>query len=269
MKDNLDIKIAFFDIDGTLTNSKQEITQKTIETLNKAYNKGIKIVLCSGRTNSYVCNYLKQLNGAKYSISSNGAEIYDYENKINLFEDKMDFLEVKYLWEYCENNKLSIVINTIGERYANKYTLRPDSKVFVDNIDFLEKENIFQVVITDNNYSNMKVLEEKIKDLKNTNVINYSHDYLKNKDNGNHWFDIVKTNVNKGNAIKYLLNKLNINSNDAICFGDSVNDIDMFNECGIKVAMGNALDDIKDIATYVTDTNDNDGIAKFFDKYIL
>lgn len=269
MKDKLDIKIAFFDIDGTLTNSNQEITQKTIETLNKAYNKGLKIVLCSGRTNTYVCKYLKELIGAKYAISSNGAEIYDFENKVNIYEDKMNFLEVKYLWEYCENNKLSIVINTIGERYANKYTLRPDSKVFIDNIDFLEKENIFQVVIADNNYSNMKVLEEIIKDLKNTNVINYSHDYLKNKDNGNHWFDIVKTNVNKGNAIKYLLNKLNIDSKDAICFGDSINDIDMFNACGIKVAMGNALDDIKDIATYVTDTNDNEGIAKFFDKYIL
>ena len=143
MKDKLDIKIAFFDIDGTLTNSNQEITQKTIETLNKAYNKGLKIVLCSGRTNSYVCNYLKQISGARYSISSNGAEIYDFENKVNIYEDKMYFLEVKYLCEYCENNKLSIVINTIGERYANKYTLRPDSKVFVDNIDFLEKENIF------------------------------------------------------------------------------------------------------------------------------
>ena len=269
MKDKLDIKIAFFDIDGTLTNSNQEITNKTIETLKKVYEKGIEIVLCSGRTNTYVCKYLKQISGARYAISSNGAEIYDYENNENIFTNEMSFLNVKSLWDYCENNKLSIVINTIGERYANKYTLRPDSKVFIDNIDFLEKENIFQVVIADNNYSNMKVLEEIINDLKSTNVINYSHDYLKNKDNGNHWFDIVKINVNKGNAIKFLLKELKIDSKDAICFGDSVNDIDMFNACGIKVAMGNALDDIKDIATYVTNTNDDEGIAKFFDKYLL
>lgn len=269
MKGKLDIKIAFFDIDGTLTNSKQELTENTIETLRKAHENGIEIVLCSGRTNTYVCKYLKELTGAKYAISSNGAEIYDYENEINIFEDKMNFLEVKYLWNYCESNKLSIVTNTISERYANKYTLRPDSKVFVDNIDFLENENIFQVVIADSNYNNMRELEEIIKDLKNTNVINYSHDYLKNKDNGNHWFDIVKINVNKGNAIKFLLKELKIDSKDALCFGDSINDIDMFNACGIKVAMGNALDDIKDIATYVTNTNDDEGIAKFFDKYLL
>lgn len=269
MNDKLNIKIAFFDIDGTLTNSKQEITNKTIETLNKAHDKGIEIVLCSGRTNSYVCKYLKQISGARYAISSNGAEIYDFKNKVNIFEDKMNFLEAKYLWDYCNNNEMSIVLNTVDDRFANKYTLRPDAKVFVDNIDFLCNENIFQVVIADNNYSHMQTLEENIKLLENTNVINYSHDFLNKKEIGNHWFDIVKTNVNKGNAIKVLLDKLNINQEYAVCFGDSVNDIDMFNECGIKVAMGNALDEIKDIATYVTDTNDNDGISNFFDKYIL
>ena len=269
MKDKLDIKIAFFDIDGTLNNSKQELTKNTIETLKKAHEKGIEIVLCSGRTNTYVCNYLKELIGAKYAISSNGAEIYDYDNKINIFEDKMNFLEVKYLWNYCDKNKLSIVINTTNERYANKYTLRPDSKVFIDDIDFLLNENIFQIVIADFNYNNMKTLENKIIELTSTNIVNFSRDYLNKLDKGTLWFDIVKTNVNKGNAIKYLLNELKIDSKYAICFGDSVNDIDMFNECGIKVAMGNALDEIKNIATYTTDTNDKDGIAKFFDKYIL
>lgn len=269
MNNRLDIKIAFFDIDGTLTNGKRELTQKTIDTLRKAHSKGIRIVLCSGRTNSYVCNYLKQISGARYSISSNGAEIYDFENKINIFEDKMNFLEVKYLWDFCSDNKMSIVLNTIYDRYANKYTLRPDAKVYVDNIDFLANENIFQVVIADNKYNNMRGLEELIKDLKNTSVINYSHDYLNKLDVGNHWFDIVKTNVNKGNAIKFLLQELNIDPEEAVCFGDSVNDIDMFNECGIKVAMGNSLDEIKDMATYITDTNDNEGITKFFDKHIL
>ncbi len=269
MRNELNVKIAFFDIDGTLTNSRQELNNNTIETLQKAHEKGIEIVLCSGRTNTYVCNYLKQISGAKYAISSNGAEIYDFENKTNIFEKKMDFLEVKYLWEYCKNNKLSVVLNTINERFANIYTLRPDSKVFVDSIDFLEKENIFQIVIADFYYNNMKLLEDKINELENTNIINFSHDYLKKLETGNLWFDIVKNNVNKGNAIKYLLEELGIDSKDAICFGDSVNDIDMFNECGVKVAMGNALDEIKNIATYITDTNDNDGITKFFNEHIL
>lgn len=269
MDDKLNIKIAFFDIDGTLTNSKQKISDKTIEALKKAHNKGIEIVLCSGRTNTYVCNYLKQISGARYAISSNGAEIYDLENKINIYEDKMNFLEVKYLWDYCNNNKMSMVLNTIDNRFANKYNLRPDSKVFVDNIDFLSNENIFQIVIADNKYINMQNLQENINLLKNTNIINYSHDFLNKLDIGNHWFDIVKTNVNKGNAIKVLLEKLNINPEYAICFGDSVNDTNMFNECGIKVAMGNALDEIKDISTYITDTNDREGISNFFNKYIL
>lgn len=269
MSNKLNIKIAFFDIDGTLTNSNQEITNKTIETLKKVYEKGIEIVLCSGRTNTYVCKYLKQISGARYAISSNGAEIYDYENNENIFTNEMSFLNVKSLWDYCENNKLSAVLNTVNKRYSNKYTIRPDEKIFIDSIDFLNNENIFQIVVADNNYDKMKKLSNLIDCLEKTDIINYSHDYLNKIESGNHWFDIVKTNVNKGNAIKFLLNKLNIDSKEAVCFGDSVNDVDMFNVCEIKVAMGNALDEIKDMASYITDTNDNEGISKFFDKYIL
>lgn len=162
MNNKLNIKIAFFDIDGTLTNSNQEITNKTIETLKKAYEKGIEIVLCSGRTNSYVCKYLKQIFGVRYAISSNGAEIYDYENNENIFTNEMSFLDVKTLWDYCEINKLSAVLNTINVRYSNKYTIRPDEKIFVDSIDFLNNENIFQIVVADNSYEKMKNLSNFI-----------------------------------------------------------------------------------------------------------
>ena len=115
----------------------------------------------------------------------------------------------------------------------------------------------------------MKDIELFINNNTNLKVINKSLDYLNEINNGYYFFDIVNDNVNKGNAIKSLLKILNINKENSICFGDSINDIDMFNSVGTSVAMGNSIEKIKSIADYITDTNDNDGISKFCDKYIL
>ena len=114
----------------------------------------------------------------------------------------------------------------------------------------------------------MKKLELYINNKTNLKVINKSFDYLNEFKNSYYFFDIVNNNVSKGNAIKYLLKVLNINKENSICFGDSINDIEMFKSVGISVAMGNSIEEIKNIADYITDTNDNDGISKFFDKYL-
>ena len=69
--------------------------------------------------------------------------------------------------------------------------------------------------------------------------------------------------------LEFLLKFLNISRSSVVVFGNDDNDIEMFNECGIKVAMGNALDELKNISDYVTDTNYNNGISKFFLKYLF
>ena len=114
----------------------------------------------------------------------------------------------------------------------------------------------------------MKNLESKINNT-NLKVINKSFDYLNNVKDGYYFFDIVNGYVCKGNAINSLLKILNIKKENSICFGDSINDISMFNNVGISVAMGNSIDELKNIADYVTDTNDNDGISKFCNEYIF
>lgn len=125
-----------------------------------------------------------------------------------------------------------------------------------------------QLVISNEDINVMKKLELYINNKTNLKVINKSFDYLNEVKNRYYFFDIVNNNVSKGNAIKYLLKVLNINKENSICFGDSINDIEMFKSVGISVAMGNSIKEIKNIADYITDTNDNDGISKFFDKYL-
>ena len=75
------IKAIFIDIDGTLTNSKREVTTVTKEAIKRIINMGIKVVICSGRGNKYVQNKAKEANTSQYIITSNGAQIYDFNER--------------------------------------------------------------------------------------------------------------------------------------------------------------------------------------------
>jgi len=263
----LDIKIAFFDIDGTLTNSNKVITEKTLKTLNKLTENGIELVICSGRGNSYVLNLIKNIKSSNYIISSNGAEIYDITNKNNIYSNKIDFKKIKSLYNYAINNNLNIIFSSIYNRYVNYEPRIMADIIYLNDINILNEIDIYQVIIIDEEYYNMKKLEENIKNFSDIKIINYSIDYQNKIEYGDHWFDVVNKDVDKGKGITNLLNKLNIDKSNAICFGDGINDIDMFESCGIKVAMGNAIEIIKEKADYITDSNDDEGITAFFNKY--
>lgn len=267
MMDSLKIKIVFFDIDGTLTNSNKVMSENTINTLNKLIEKNIFIVLCSGRANSYIKQYLKLINKSKYSISNNGALIYDNNlNKI-IISHTLYSKDLEYLWNYSNDTKSGFIINTINNKYSNNFVKNKKDKIIVDKLSDVKEDKV-QLVISNDDINIMKELEIYINNKTNLKVINKSFDYLNEIKDGYYFFDVVNKNVNKGNAINDLLKVLNINKKNSLCFGDSINDIDMFKSVGISVAMGNAIEDLKNIADYITDTNDEDGISKFFDKYL-
>ena len=79
---------------------------------------------------------------------------------------------------------------------------------------------------------------------------------------------ISNKKISKASAIKKVALLEKIDSNNIICFGDGLNDIDMLEYCGVSVAMGNALEEVKNVCKYITDTNDNDGIVRFLEKYL-
>ena len=75
--------------------------------------------------------------------------------------------------------------------------------------------------------------------------------------------------VSKGNAVAYLADMLSVAQEEIMCIGDSENDLSMINYAGIGVAMGNGLDMVKEAADFVTDTNDNSGVAKAINHFVL
>lgn len=265
------IKIAFIDIDGTLTNSKEIISNETIKSLKKAKEKGIDIVLCSGRANKYVCDFSKKLFDSRYAISSNGAEIYEFNSNLDIYKNNIDFEIIKDIWQYSNNNSIGCILNTKDIRYCNSFlkNITDPNKSQIKDIDILKDKDIYQIVIDNNDYKKMLEFKKYIDGNGKINVINIAKEFSNKELGKNYFFDIVNLKTSKGEAIKFLLKHLNLEKENAICFGDSINDYEMFLECKIKVAMGNAMYELKEKSDYITLSNDENGISYFFEKYII
>ena len=244
-----DIKIAFFDIDGTLTNSKQELTENVINSLRYLKNKGIILVLTSGRWDSYILNYNID-NLFDYIIANNGAEIYDINSNKVLYEEFMDKIDINIIDSYCNENNIEMINNTYFNRSNN----------IIDNI--------YQSVIICKSIQEVDDLKQYVNELNNTYISYISFAYYKKIIKNSYTININNKITNKGKSVKYMLDYLNIDKENSICFGDNINDLDMFNNVGIKVCMDNGSNKLKELSDYITLSNDEDGVAYFINNYI-
>ncbi len=268
-----DIKAVFLDVDGTLTNSNKQITEATRIPIKAIKDKGIYVILCSGRSNRDVCKYSKDVCASDYTISSNGAQIYNCKTNSNFYKNNIEYNEIEKLWEYCNRHNLELVLNVENEQIGNNIFCSNmySKRTIIRNIEEIKNIDIFQIIINSNNYYDMKEFERYIALNKNLKIANYSRDYINKETNSKEPYYIFINNkfVDKGTAINEFLKSMNIKKEETICFGDRINDITMFKNCGNTVAMKNADEELKKIADYITLSNDEDGVADFLKKNIL
>lgn len=266
------IKAVFIDIDGTLTNSKCEVTEETKNAIKKLNEMKCCVVLCSGRTNKDVCKYSKEVMTSAYAISSNGAQIYNYKTNKNLYADSIKYNDLLEVWKYCFNNKLELILNATDLQYGNEIFCSDIyiNKKVIHNVEELKNIDIYQIIINSNNFYDMKKCINFILDQRELNILNYSRDYVHNNIDSKEPYYIFVNNksINKGIAINKFLQLMNIEKEKTICFGDRINDITMFNNCGIGIAMDNSDEELKKIADYVTLSNNENGIAYFINTYV-
>ena len=264
-------KYIFIDIDGTLTNSNKEVSSNNIKAMNKIEKKDFEIVFCSGRCNNYLMELSKETNTSRYLISSNGSMIYDQKREKIIHCDKIPFDIIENMYNYCHQSKIAITFNTEKYRYCNnkvnysKHYQEKDTKRIKD-IKEINDKNITQICIGSYDYDKMLMIKEYIETITEIEIVNISTTMkLKQKNSPDGFFyDVVLKNKNKGSGIRNFIKALNTNKENCIAIGDHINDIDMFNEVGYKIAMGNAYDELKKQANYITKTNDEDGV-----KYAL
>ena len=262
-------KIIFIDIDGTLRNDKREITEKTKEAIYKATQRGIYIVICSGRPRKYVEEVSKEVLASSYVIGCNGGEIYDYKANKTIYLNALENEEVITLWNLAKRYDTQLIIISNGKRIVRKQTEDETDILLKEPIEnFITDTPITQCVFSSMNLENIRNIKEETNQIKNIKIVNLSKCLVNNNfpEEKPFFLDITYRGTSKGNAIKKLCEYLKIDLKDSVALGDSYNDLSMFEVVGHSVAMGNAPEDIKKIVDEVTDTNNEDGVAKFLEK---
>ena len=273
----MSIKLICIDMDGTLLKDKKTVSEENLNSIKLAIKKGVKVVITTGRIYDCAKMYSEKIGLDTPIIASNGAFIgYKdkaiYNNPLKK-EDILKFLEVTKkhgLKAYLTANFGIISQEELAEDHVYKIlnkTLKDEEKVKLivsDNIrEEIEKfdgEILKGVCADKNNKVNLIKAREELESL-NTNMEIVS--------SWNDNFEVMRNGSTKGDAVRYLANYFEIDKEEVMCIGDSENDLSMIKYAGTGVVMGNASEDIKSVADYVTDTNVNDGVAKAINKFVL
>lgn len=262
-------KMIVMDMDGTLLRSDDTCSKEVEEYLNKLKEEGNIIVLATGRCFEEVMSSVDNAFFANYIISHTGSVIYDISKEKFIFESKIPVDSVNEIASLYDEKTIERISFVTLNKY-NRFTLDyyQDSK-FVHMIsDVNELKNIcndvFNICIRlkQNNYVDILIDEMKIK-FKDLDFIIMQDSFGSDKR-----IEIVSKGVSKSTSIDKLVKLESMDKKDVICFGDGLTDIDMIEYSSVSVAMGNALEDVKNVCKYVTDTNDNDGIIVFLKKYL-
>lgn len=255
------VKAIFLDFDGTLySHSTNKIPESTIEALNIAHDKGIKIYLCTGRS-LYETRYF-DLTPIKFDgyVVTNGEIAYD-ANKNIIYDYPLDGELKDRMLKIFNDKTIPVCIITEDDNYINyvdDFVLSVQEIVSspTPRIKEYEGEKVYMFVGYAKDATARKVLDS-LKDI--ANITSWS-------DGG---VDIVDKECDKANGIRRLLKILNIDIKDVMSIGDGDNDFEMLKACGIGVCMGNGKDEIKEIADYVTSDIDDNGVYNALKHYHL
>ena len=280
----MDIKLIALDLDGTLLNDDKVIDQETIDALLKAQEKGISIAIATGRSKGsieFVSQPLQLYHGKNFVVGVNGQIIYDFANKEYFVDKVFDGHDAKKCMELGEklNFEVTVCCGHDAYRYAPTSWRVKDSEELIYEGAYADfglkpfKKNTIDVFDADewidkdvNKFvfrQSAEFFEQHIDQIRQALP---DYDVLVV---GKTWIEVMPKGVTKASGLAYVANLLNIKPENIMAFGDAENDIAMFEYVGYPIAMGNAMDNVKEKAYAVTDTNTNNGIAKAVEKYIL
>ena len=288
-------KLIAMDIDGTLLNSYGEVSLKNKEAIELALKKNIEVVLTSGRMPKAILPIANEIKADKYIISGNGAAIYDVQNDKIIYNSYLTKKKVLEIIDICEKNSMfynvytndviltkSLSYNILFYHNENKRNPE-DKKIKINIVDdiykYVEeygKEDFLKVTICDNDKFVFRSIMNKMKNIKNVDVLEVAHMSRKIIRHGSeeheiayYYTEITNKNVNKWTALEVLLKKLEIEREKLIAIGDNVNDKEMIENAGLGIVTGNASPEMKKIANKIVSSNNENGVAEAIIKYAL
>lgn len=252
-------KLLLFDLDGTLLREDKTISKRTRKVLEECRKRGVLIGVATSRGERLTLSFIKELD-PEILIASGGAVIkykkdYIYRAEFSAEETRQMIAAVR---EVCGID-CEITIDTRDSHYWN-YKIDPkqqnpswEGSIYTDFQEFNESSLKMCVEILEDNQ--VRCLKEALPDC---DCIRFSDGY---------WYKFTKKGATKEQAILQVCSTCGIQTEEIIAFGDDYADIGMLELCGVGVAMGNAIEEVKARADLVIGSNEEDGIADYLEKW--
>ena len=267
------IRMILLDIDGTLTNSKKQITPKTKAALLKAQESGITLALCSGRPEQGLYRWAQELDMCSHNglfVCYNGGKVVNCQTGQVLYNQPLPIPDAKAVLEHVKQ------FDVVPMVAHGEYMYVTD--VFNHDLHLPQTVNIMQYEARGNGYLLCEVRDlAKFVDFDLNKILLYGQpEYLKEHHQeisapfegrvnamftAPFYFEFTAKDVDKAAALHSALTPLGYKPEELIAFGDAQNDSSMLRYAGTGVAMGNAVEAVKEIADEITASNDEDGIA--------
>lgn len=272
-------KIIALDLDGTLTRSDKKISEHTRDVLIEAQKKGMKVVLASGRPTNGMGYLADELRMSEYGgtvLAFNGGEITDWETKKILNQVVLPDEALPLLHGFAKAKGFTIMtycgkqIFTVEE--GNKYVMQSAFRnrmeiVVVDDFLKATKEwgKLPKCMIV-GAPDKLEKFEQEMHEYAKGQPLLQNIDFFRSEP---YYLEIVPKGIDKGECLQIVLDHYGMKRDELIACGDAFNDMGMIRFAGLGVAMGNAQDCVKAVADYITDSNENDGVAKVVEKFML
>lgn len=270
------IRLLAIDMDGTLVTSKKEITPRTADALRAAMQKGIEICIATGRYTTYLFDILRPLGITGPAVMGNGAAVMD--EKEMYFHSLISEADLRQISALCLKERAALFINVEGYTCCldNDYTMqaarhwaadRPDNDIMATLHFYHDPEKLLADVIGKTGKLIVLHFEEKrarelieiFKKQSNLGVIYSEFGHI----------DLANPGLTKLSGLKMVMEMKGLKPEQVMAFGDGENDTEMIEYAGFGVAMGNACAEAKAAADYVAPGNDEEGVAKTIEQFLL
>lgn len=272
----MDIRLIALDLDETLLDSQKRLSPGNRRALEKCMEQGIEIVPCTGRIWAGIPEFIREMPGIHYAITTNGAVIEDLVNHQVLDERKLSWQQAVEILEMGKNLHIMYDVYEGGQGYGEArfmecmadYGIPPLVQEMIRTTrlvvpDIIEKVKEIRLPAEKVNYffgdSEKRAYAREALNARGDVFVSSSFPYN---------LEINALGATKGEALLRLGKYLGLKREQLMGFGDGENDLTMIRMAGVGVAMANAVESLREAADYVTKTNDEDGVAAAVERLI-
>lgn len=271
----MSFEICVCDLDGTLLGSNGRIAEADADALKHLMQKGVDVILATGRTDLMIREYVEQLNIKRPVIACNGALVRDQRSGEILYSQLIPTKVVEEILLFSAQNDWQTLVYTPDTVFYSPSNVRASHFArYNENAkqghrvplvpDAVYRENpsnhpVMKVLVHNASANAQTLLEEQFNRQSTLQIVSSAKGLI----------DIMAYGCTKGAALTFLANREGLNLQKAVVFGDNYNDTSMFAVCGLSVAMGNAEQEVIQAADKVTLTNDECGVSYALETFCI